>query len=118
MLDARLPDEKLDQLSKDDRFLQKIEHAININLADCQFGVEQLAEIMAMSRTQLYRRLHRLTGKNVSQYIREYRLNRAMELLIKDVANASEIAYQVGFRNSLYQLRVATSATACHGLLP
>jgi TolB-like protein/AraC-like DNA-binding protein/tetratricopeptide (TPR) repeat protein len=57
---------------------------------------------MAMSRIQLYRKLHRLTGKNVSQYIREVRLEKAMELLRQDVASVAEIAYQVGFGSPAY----------------
>ena len=102
MLGTKLSTKDLNQHSRDDRFLQELEHAINANITNDQFGVEQLAEIMAMSRTQLYRRLHRLSGKNVSQFIREYRLNKAMELLKKNVASAAEIAYQMGFSSPSY----------------
>lgn len=41
-------------------------------------------------------------GKSSSQYIREYRLEKAMEMLQDKVATASEIAYRVGFGSPTY----------------
>ncbi len=89
-------------LSRDEKFLRKLKEIVESNLENEQFGVENLAEAMAMSRIQLYRKIHRLIGKNVSQYIREVRLERAMKLLQQDVASVAEIAYQVGFRSPTY----------------
>ena len=97
-----IPDNEFDQLSRSDKFLQKLNHAILTNLSDEYFGVEQLAQEMSMSRAQLYRRLHDINGKNASQYIREYRLKRALEMLKRDVASVSEIAYRVGFNSPSY----------------
>jgi TolB-like protein/AraC-like DNA-binding protein/Tfp pilus assembly protein PilF len=97
-----IPESGVNQLSRNERFLQSLDNAIESNLANEQFGVEQLADSLNISRTQLFRRLQKLTGKNISQYIREYRLKKALELLKKDVASASEIAYQVGFGSPSY----------------
>ncbi len=98
----KLPDKEYNQLSRNDRFLMKLDQAIESNLANEQFGVEQLAEAMSLSRAQLYRKVHGITRKNVSQYLREYRLRKAMEMLEKDMASASEIAYLVGFSSPSY----------------
>ena len=102
MPDLDLPNKEFNQLSRDDRFLRKLRQIVESNLGNEQFGVEYLAEAIGMSRIQLYRKLKRLTRKNISQYIREFRLERAMELLKKDVANVAEIAYQVGFGSPAY----------------
>ena len=75
----KIQDNKKDQISRNDRFLRDLNQAIQSNLSDEQFGVDKLAQIMSTSRVQLYRRLHKLTGKNVSHYIREYRLKKAFE---------------------------------------
>jgi len=88
--------------SRNEVFLREVKEIVESNLSNEQFGVENLAEFMAMSRSQLYRKLHKLTNKNISQYIREYRLGKAMELLKEDVASISEIAYQVGFSSPAY----------------
>ena len=98
----KIQDNENDQFSRNDQFLRKLNKAIQSNLSNEQFGVEQLAQIMSTSRVQLYRQLHKINGKNVSQYIREYRLKKAFEFLKLDVASASEIAYLVGFSSPSY----------------
>ena len=102
MPDLDLPDKEFNHLSRDEKFLRNLKKIVQSNLGNEQFGVKSLAEAMALSRIQVYRKLHRLTGKNISQYIREFRLERAMELLEKDVANVADIAYQVGFSSPTY----------------
>jgi len=102
MPDLDLPDKEFNQLSRDEKFLRKVKKIVESNLGNDQFSVESLAQAMAMSRIHLYRQLHRLTGKNTSQYIREIRLERAMDLLKKNVANVAETAYQVGFGSPAY----------------
>ncbi|MEW4922602.1 helix-turn-helix domain-containing protein [Algibacter sp. 2305UL17-15] len=88
--------------SIDDAFLKKTEDAIEANLENEQFGVNELSEALGVSRSQLHRKLNALTGKSTSQFIREYRLEKAMELLQNNVATASEIAYRVGFSSPTY----------------
>jgi len=102
MPDLGLPDKEFNHLSKDERFLRNLKEIVQLNLGNEQFGVESLAEAIGMSRIQAYRKLRRLIGKNVSQYIREIRLERAMELLKENVTNVSEIAYEVGFGSPTY----------------
>ena len=96
------PSEEGNHFSRNEVFLRKIGKILGSNLANEQFGVEDLAEAMAMSRIQLYRKLQQLTGKNISQFIREYRLEKAMELLKENVAGVAEIAYRVGFSSPAY----------------
>ena len=84
------------------RFLAKIESIIHENLCNEQFGVEELAQKMCIDRTQVYRKLKAITNKSVSQYIREFRLKKALELLRNDDASVAEIAYQVGFGSPTY----------------
>ena len=90
------------ELSMDQMFLKHLDEIIEIHLEDEQFGVEELARELGLSRSQLHRKLNSLTGKSTSQYIREYRLEKAMEMLQTNVATASEIAYRVGFSSPTY----------------
>lgn len=95
-------DKKSENISRNEKFLRKVRESVESNLGNERFGVENLAETMAFSRSYLYRKLYKLTGKNISQYIREIRLERAMELLRNNTANVAEIAYQVGFGSPSY----------------
>ena len=73
----------LDKLSRNNPFLKDIILSVEDNLQNEQFGVEDLAQAIRINRYQIYRRLKKLTGKTISQFIREIRLIKAMELLQK-----------------------------------
>lgn len=66
------------------------------------FGVEEFAREMAMSRSQLHRKLVALIDKSPSELLRQTRLLRAKELLVKKAGTPSEIAFQVGFNSHSY----------------
>ncbi len=88
--------------SADENFLNKVLQAVEQNMGEEDFGVEELAKEVAMSRSQLHRKLVALTGQSPSEVLRNTRLLRAKELLQKKVATPSEVAYQVGFNSHTY----------------
>lgn len=83
-------------------FLQKLMAAIEANMSEDDFGVEELAKALAMSRSQLHRKLVAITGHSPSDILRNTRLLRAKELLQKKSATPSEVAFQVGFNSHAY----------------
>ncbi|MGB8191856.1 MAG: helix-turn-helix transcriptional regulator, partial [Chitinophagaceae bacterium] len=88
--------------SADEIFLNKVMHAIEKNMSEEEFGVEELAKEVAMSRSQLHRKLIAITGQSPSDVLRNTRLLRAKELLVKKAATPSEVAYRVGFNSHTY----------------
>ncbi|PHN04568.1 helix-turn-helix domain-containing protein [Flavilitoribacter nigricans] len=88
--------------SQDDVFIQRLTHLILDKLKEEQFSVEHLAAEIGLSRSQLYRRLKRINGQTISQFIRQVRLEEAKTLLENDVGTTSEIAFQVGFNSPAY----------------
>ena len=92
----------VDELSIDQAFRKKLTKAVEQHLGNSDFGVGELADEIGMSRSQMHRRLKKHTGKSASQFIKEIRLKHAMEMLRKNVATASEIAYRVGFGSPTY----------------
>lgn len=88
--------------SMDQAFLQKLREVVEDNLENEDFGVRELAREAGLSRSQMHRKLKKLTGQSGSRFIREIRLQHAMELLQKNAATASEIAYRVGFSSPTY----------------
>ena len=91
-----------ENISMDDEFIQKLKEILESNLSNENFGVKELAVEAGISRSQLHRRLHDTVSKSSSQFIREYRLQKAMEMLKANAATASEIAYRVGFSSPTY----------------
>jgi signal transduction histidine kinase/DNA-binding response OmpR family regulator len=86
--------------SMDEQFLQKAMAVVEQNLSDAEFSTDEFARRVAMSRSQLHRKLHALTGQSTHEFIRTYRLKRAAQLLQHHAGTVSEICYDVGF-NSL-----------------
>ncbi|PTX41495.1 TolB-like protein [Christiangramia gaetbulicola] len=90
------------QQSIDEKFIQRLTEILEENLEKEHFGVRELAAAVGVSRSQLHRKLKAINGKSTSQFIREFRLDKAMEMLQDNVATASEIAYKVGFSSPTY----------------
>ena len=96
---------KPDQVQVDSqqvRFLNQIKEVIEQNISNDQFSVDDLSEAVGMSRSQLHRKLKALTDQSTSNYIRNYRLHRAADLLKQNHGTVSEIAYSVGFNSQTY----------------
>jgi DNA-binding response OmpR family regulator len=88
--------------SIDEKFLNKLIEIVENQIGNEHFGVEQLSEEIGMSRSQLHRKLKALLDQGPNQFIRTFRLNRALDLLKQHAATTSEIAYRVGFSSPSY----------------
>ena len=82
---------------RDGIFLKKVNAIIYHHLDQECFDTKDLAKKVALSRTQLFRRIKELTQMAPGQYIRFVRLQKAKEMLEKSDLNVSEVAYKVGF---------------------
>jgi len=86
-------------------FLHKITEIIEENLSDERFGVSELAAKIGMSRSNLLRRIKKLTSLSVSQLIRQVRLKNGMEMLRENSFTVSEVSFKVGFGSSSYFIK-------------
>ena len=91
--------------SIDNDFLNKIKEIIEENISNEQFGVSELAREIGMSRSNLLRKIKKLTKISVSRFIRQVRLKDAMEMLRQTSLNVSEVSYKVGFSSTSYFIK-------------
>lgn len=84
----------------DRQFLERFKEIAEKEIENDRITPEDLARQMAMSRSQLHRKLSALTGLSATEYMRNYRLDRAHELLKAGAGNVSEVAWRVGFVNA------------------
>jgi DNA-binding response OmpR family regulator len=89
-------------LSLDEKFVQKAKNVVENYLGDFDFTVEQMAEEMNLSRTQLLRKLKALTGLSPNDFIKDLRLKRAAEMISQKVDSITQIGYTVGFNDQSY----------------
>jgi len=86
----------------EEQFVQKIIALVETHLDDPHFDVDQLETALNLSRMQLYRKLKSITNLSATEFIRQVRLRRAVQLLESGHFNVSEVAYRVGFNDPAY----------------
>ncbi len=86
-------------------FISQITGIIGENIDDEQFGVSELAAAVNMSRSNLLRKIKKRTGLSASQFIRQVRLEIAMELLKEESFTVSEVSFKVGFGSTSYFIK-------------
>ncbi len=75
-------DEKLKVFEPSEhQFLKKLHQILEEQLDNSELTADELARKMLMSRSQLHRKIKALTNQHTTEFIRSYRLDRAMELL-------------------------------------
>jgi len=83
----------------DEKFLKQALEAVEKQIDNADFSVEDLSREMCMSRVTFYRKIVSLTGRSPLEFIRLIRLKRAAQLLDRSGMSIAEIAYQVGFND-------------------
>jgi AraC-like DNA-binding protein len=78
-------------------FIRKVNSIILSQLENEHFDTACLARSLAMSRSQLYRKLKPLIRQSPGTYIRYIRLEKAKELLIVTTMPVGDIGLKVGF---------------------
>ena len=101
---------------KELEFLENITKIIEKNLSNSNFGVEELSKAAGLSSSHFYRKLKQLTGQVPNAYLRNFRLQRAAELLDSNSGfSVAEVLYQIGIESNSY---FSTSFKKLHGVSP
>lgn len=79
------------------KFARLVSEAVDQNLHDPEFGVEQLAAELNMDRSVLFRKVREEFSITPSELLRDRRLQVARDLLQRREGSVSEVAYAVGF---------------------
>lgn len=87
-------------------FLQKVNAVILAHLGNENFDATYLSKSLAMSRTQLFRRLKNVIQESPAHYIRCFRLQKAKEMLETSEHSIGEIAFKTGFQSQSHFTRV------------
>lgn len=97
----------------EEEFLRRLQSVLDKHITSTSFTSEKFAKLMLMSRSQLHKKLHAVTGMSTTEFVRTQRINLAKELLSHSDATISEIAYQVGFNTPSYFNKVFKEIVGC-----
>ena len=82
--------------------MQRLVQVIEDNLDNESMDADAFAKAMFLSRSQLHRKIHALTGLSLTEFVRNHRLDRARDMLARREGSISEIAWRAGFPNAKY----------------
>ena len=86
----------------DKKFIGQAAKITEDNIGNPDFSIEDLEREIGMSHASLYRKFKGLLGKTPLEFIQQFRLKKAMELLTSGNHNVNEVAYMVGFSDPKY----------------
>jgi signal transduction histidine kinase/ligand-binding sensor domain-containing protein/DNA-binding response OmpR family regulator len=83
-------------------FISKVKDVIEKAISNPELTDKYLCDEMAMSSSQLYKRIKQLTDLSPKEFVRIVRLKESVQLLKTKKYNVSEVANMVGFNDPLY----------------
>jgi len=99
----------------DEETLTNLVEALENNWQNPAFGITDFCQILAISKSKLYRKCKGLTGKSPNTLLREFRLMNALQILGKEGRNVSQTALESGFNSPSYFIKCFQQR---FGLLP
>ncbi len=90
----------------DNAFVIKVKTTVEAHLNDTGFDIEKLSRALALSISQVNRKLTALTGLSTNNFMRYVRLIKSKELLLHSGFSVTAIAYDSGFNDPAYFIRV------------
>jgi DNA-binding response OmpR family regulator len=86
-------------------FIKKAEDIVENNLRNPSFEISEFASQLSISKSSLQRKIKASTNLNPSEFIRDFRLKKSIELIKQGNLNIDEIALLVGFNSTSYFIR-------------
>lgn len=100
---------------QDETLLESLFTKLEENWQNPDFDVDDYCQAMAMSKSQLYRKTIALTGLSPNLLLKEFRLEKAKELMKKQYHNISQVTFDSGFTSPSYFTKCFKKK---YGLLP
>ncbi|WP_301191185.1 hybrid sensor histidine kinase/response regulator transcription factor [Plebeiibacterium sediminum] len=88
------------ELNQDEIFIKKVMDIISENISNPNLSVDLISSQLGLSSTHLYRKLKAITNQSAKDILKNYRLQKAAQMIQNNEGNITEIMYNVGF-NSL-----------------
>ena len=86
----------------DEKFMTRLTHLLDRNLSNPDFNIDSMASDLAYSRTGFYRKIKGLTDLSPVDFLTNYRLKRAAEMIMENNQTLTDIAEQTGFSSYSY----------------
>ena len=79
---------------------------IEENIHEGELNAQLLTKSLGMSHSVIYKKIKALTGQSMIDFIREFKLKRAAQLISEYGFSVSEACYKVGFSDRRYFTKI------------
>ncbi|WP_257886515.1 AraC family transcriptional regulator [Segatella buccae] len=87
---------------QDARFVEQVKTIVGGNLDNPDFDIAAIAKELGMSRSAFFKRVKAATGMSPLDFVRDYKLTHAVELLKSSDRSITDVAYCCGFSDVGY----------------
>jgi AraC-like DNA-binding protein len=94
--------EKITINKEEEMLVTRLMKAIEKNLDNVDYTIDQLAQDAGMSRTDLYRKTQQMLGITPNNFLRNVRIKHAARLLAETDMPVNQVALMVGFQTPRY----------------
>jgi AraC-like DNA-binding protein len=99
----------------DENLLRSLYSTLQQNWQEAAFNLDNYCQVMAMSNSQLYRKTISLTGLSPNLFLKDFRLQKAKELMQKKQYSIAQVTFECGFSSPSYFTKCFKKK---YGLLP
>ena len=93
---------KPDFTPKDEYFIQKTLSFIELNISNSKLTVDDIAESIGISRSSFFKKMKSVTGLAPNDFIRELRIERALQIMEAGETNISQVSFMIGIEDPRY----------------
>lgn len=86
----------------DEHFIGRLIETSESIWNDPQFDVGVFGKQVGLSRSQFYRKMSTITGLSPNDFIKDFRLKKALDLIERQKGNLAQIAFETGFNSPSY----------------
>ncbi len=86
----------------EEKFLKDLVDFTERECGNNTLHINDFSRYLGYSKSKFYRKIVAVTGQSPNSYIKEYRLNKSLNLLEKGNMNISEVAFETGFNSPAY----------------
>lgn len=91
--------------TKDKNLLEKLINTIESQLLNPELDIEYVCMEIGMSRTSLYNKIKGLTGLSLVDFLRKIRLRKALDIMLHEDVQLSEVMFRVGIQSQSHFTR-------------
>lgn len=87
---------------KDKEFMEKLLGLLDEHLEGADLGVDFLSLQLSMNRTKLNEKIKAISGKSITEFVRSFRLKKAIDIMSSEDVSISEVIYRIGIQSNSY----------------